>query len=193
MKIAARWKGSLPLSELLPFPAAVPVLLATSGVSWTCKLVVLRLISELVDGRNFVADANEVLVWVTSVVVVTVGSVALMECASSAGVVAVSWVTLTSGAEVVRESFRLYSDQWVEFSAGINVVAFGEVVDESFNSFSTSVTFVESGVGAEMLTFRFPGSWGVVTTFRSSGSSSASLFSSSSPSVDMEPDVMPPL
>lgn len=187
MKIAARWKGSLPLSELLPFPAAVPVLLATSGVSWTCKLVVLRLISELVDGRNFVADANEVLVWVTSAVVVTVGSVALMECASSAGVVAVSWVTLTSGAEVVRESFRLYSDQWVEFSAGINVV------DESFNSFSTSVTFVESGVGAEMLTFRFPGSWGVVTTFRSSGSSSASLFSSSSPSVDMEPDVMPPL
>lgn len=196
MKAADRWRGSPPLSEPLPGPAAVLVLLATSGVSWTCRLVVRRLLPELVDGWEVVADTNEALVSLTLVVPVSVGSVALVEGAPPAGVVRVgvsSWVALTPGAEVVMEAFRLSCDQWVEFSVVIKVVEFGGVVDESLNSLSKSVTFVESGVVAEMLRFRSPGSSEVVTTFTSSSSSSASLFPSSSLSVDMEPDVIPPL
>lgn len=80
----------------------------------------------------------------------------------------------------------------MEFSAAIDVVVeFGEVADESLNSLSKSVTLEESGVVAETLRFRSPGSSGVVTTLASSSSSSASLFSSSSLRVDMEPDVIP--
>lgn len=86
----AEVKRSLPLSELLPVPAPVPVLLATLGVPWACRLVVLRLLSELVVGRKFVADTNEVLVSLTLVVLVSTDSVALIELASPVGAVTVS-------------------------------------------------------------------------------------------------------
>lgn len=67
----------------------MPVLLAASGVSWTCRLVVLRLFPELVDGWKVVADPNEALVSLTSVVPVSVGSVVLVQGAPPAGVVRV--------------------------------------------------------------------------------------------------------
>lgn len=51
--------------------------------------MVLRLPLELVDGWKVVADSNEALVWLTSVVPVSVGSVALVEGAPPAGVVRV--------------------------------------------------------------------------------------------------------